>query len=91
MYRTTVIVDGMHCPMCESQVKSLVMKVLPQARLSASHKKGTLVIEDGFIPSGNLLRRALAEGGYEVKDLSTEKFEKKPGFFSSLFNALKSA
>lgn len=23
MYKTTVVVDGMHCSMCESQVKSL--------------------------------------------------------------------
>lgn len=29
MYKTTVVVDGMHCSMCESQVKSLVMKILP--------------------------------------------------------------
>lgn len=91
MYRTTVMVDGMHCPMCESQVKSLVMKILPEAKLSASHRKGTLIIEDAFIPSGNLLRKALADGGYEMKELTTEKFEKKPGFFSSIFHALKSA
>ena len=31
MYKTTVVVDGMHCSMCESQVKSLVMKILPDA------------------------------------------------------------
>lgn len=91
MYRTTVIIDGMHCPMCESQVKSLVMKTLPEAKLSASHKKGTLTIEDSFIPSSNLIRKALSEGGYEVKDISTEKFERRPGFFATLFHALKSA
>ena len=45
MYKTTVVVDGMHCSMCESQVKSLVMKILPDAKLSASHRKGTLTIE----------------------------------------------
>ena len=54
MYKTTVVVDGMHCSMCESQVKSLVMKILPDAKLSASHRKGTLTIEGSFIPSGNL-------------------------------------
>ena len=56
MYKTTVVVDGMHCSMCESQVKSLVMKILPDAKLSASHRKGTLTIEGSFIPSGNLVR-----------------------------------
>ena len=81
MYKTTVVVDGMHCSMCESQVKSLVMKILPDAKLSASHRKGTLTVEGSFIPSG----------GYEVKDISTEKVEKKLGLFSSLFHALKSA
>ena len=74
-----------------SQVKSLVMKILPDAKLSASHRKGTLTVEGSFIPSGNLLRKALKDGGYEVKDISTEKIEKKPGLFSSLFHALKSA
>ena len=87
MYKTTVVVDGMHCSMCESQVKSLVMKILPDAKLSASHRKGTLTVEGSFIPSGNLLRKARSE----VKDISTEKIEKKPGLFSSLFHALKSA
>ena len=91
MYKTTVVVDGMHCSMCESQVKSLVMKILPDANLSASHRKGTLTIEGSFIPSGNLVRKALKDGGYEVKYISTEKVEKKPGLFSSLFHALKSA
>lgn len=93
MYKTTVVVDGMHCSMCESQVKSLVMKILPDAKLSASHRKGTLTIEGSFIPSGNLVRKALKDGGYgyEVKYISTEKVEKKPGLFSSLFHALKSA
>ena len=61
MYKTTVVVDGMHCSMCESQVKSLVMKILPDAKLSASHRKGTLTIEGSFIPSGNLVRKALKE------------------------------
>ena len=73
MYKTTVVVDGMHCAMCESQVKSLVMKILPDAKLSASHRKGTLTIEGSFIPSGNLLKKALKDGGYDVKDISTEK------------------
>jgi len=91
MYKTIVVVDGMHCSMCESQVKSLVMKILPDAKLSASHRKGTLTVEGSFIPSGNLLRKALKDGGYEVKDISTEIVEKKPGLFSSLFHALKSA
>ena len=49
MYKTTVVVDGMHCSMCESQVKSLVMKILPDAKLSASHRKGTLTIEGSFL------------------------------------------
>lgn len=79
MYKTTVVVDGMHCSMCESQVKSLVMKILPDAKLSASHRKGTLTVEGSFIPSGNLLRKALKDGGYEVKDISTEKVEKETG------------
>ena len=77
--------------LCVSQVKSLVMKILPDAKLSASHRKGTLTIEGSFIPSGNLVRKALKDGGYEVKYISTEKVEKKPGLFSSLFHALKSA
>ena len=79
MYKTTVVVDGMHCSMCEFQVRSLVMKILPDAKLSASHRKGTLTIEGSFIPSGNLVRKALKDGGYEVKYISTEKVEKKPG------------
>ena len=91
MYKTTVVVDGMHCAMCESQVKSLVMKILPDAKLSASHRKGTLTIEGSFIPSGNLLKKALKDGGYDVKDITTEKVEKKLGLFSFLFQVLKSA
>ena len=46
MYKTTVVVDGMHCSMCESQVKSLVMKILPDAKLSASHRNLSLADSD---------------------------------------------
>ena len=67
------------------------MKILPDAKLSASHRKGTLTIEGSFIPSGNLLKKALKDGGYDVKDISTEKVEKKLGLFSFLFHVLKSA
>ena len=57
MYKTTVVVDGMHCAMCESQVKSLVMKILPDAKLSASHRKGTLTIEEASFPAEIFLKK----------------------------------
>ena len=91
MYRTRVQLDGMHCPMCEASVKGLVRKIYPNASLNASHKKGLLIIEDAFIPSRVELSRALESGGYEIQEISTEKFVKRPSIFSRLFGSLKSA
>lgn len=91
MYRTTVIIDGMHCPMCESQVKGLIRKLYPNASLSTAHKKGLLSIEYPFIPSQAEIRKALESGGYQVKSFSTEKFEKKPSLFARLFHSFKTA
>lgn len=76
MYKTTVVMDGMHCAMCESQVKSLVMKILPDAKLSASHRKGMLTVEGSFIPSGNLLRKALKDGAMRSQAFRQKKLRK---------------
>ena len=66
-------------------------KILPDAKLSASHRKGTLTIEGSFIPSGNLVRKKL----WKTADMKSNTFRpkswEKTWSVLVLFHALKSA
>ena len=44
MIKTTVIVDGMMCGMCESHVNDAVRKVFQVDKVTSSHSKGETVI-----------------------------------------------
>ena len=84
MKKTTLKIDGMMCPMCESHVNDAVRAAISPKKVTSSHKAGeTVVITDGDIDAA-ALTEAIESGGYKVLSYSTEEYEKK-GFFARIF------
>lgn len=40
MYKTTLTIDGMMCPMCESHVNDAIRAAVPVRKITSSHKRG---------------------------------------------------
>ena len=84
MIKTTVKVDGMMCGMCESHVNDAVRKAFQVDKVSSSHSKGeTTIITDGPVDQDRL-KAAIKATGYEIKEITSEPYEKKKGLFSFL-------
>ena len=78
MIKVTLKIDGMMCGMCEAHINDTVRKTLPKAaKVASSHKKGecTFIMEEE--PDRDLISRAIAETGYDLKEISCEPYERK--------------
>ncbi len=77
MWKLTVQVDGMMCPMYESHVNDAVRRAFPVKKVTSSHSKGQTVILTENDINEDALRSAIGATGYEVKAVSEEPYEKK--------------
>ncbi len=82
MLKTTLMIDGMMCSMCEAHICDVIRKAVPGAKkVSASHTKG----EASFLSEGSadekLLKDAIAATGYTCLSVDAAPYEKK-GWFS---------
>lgn len=82
MYKTTLKIDGMMCGMCEAHINDVIRKNVKDAKkVSSSHTKGISTFESETLPDEDVLRNAIANTGYELKDVSVEEVQKKKWFF----------
>lgn len=81
MIKYVFIVEGMMCCNCEKHAVDSVKKVLPQAKITASHqdKKVEVILNSEIDES--LVTSAIESRGYTVKGVSKEEVKKK-GLFS---------
>ena len=86
MFKTTLKIDGMMCPMCESHINDTVRNHLKVRKVSSSHSKGTTEIISEERLDKSTLCEEIYKTGYKVLDVKTEPYEKK-GF--SLFGKKK--
>ena len=78
MYKTTLKIDGMMCGMCEAHINDVIRKNVKDAKkVSSSHAKGISTFESETLPDEAVLKKAIAETGYELKDISVEEAQKK--------------
>ena len=86
MFKTTLKIDGMMCPMCESHINDTVRNHFKVKKVSSSHSKGTteIISEERLVKS--TLCEEIYKTGYKVLDVKTEPYE-KTGF--SLFGKKK--
>lgn len=82
MFRTTLKIDGMMCPMCESHINDTIRNHFKIRKVRSSHSKGTTEIISEELLDESTLCDEIYKTGYKVLDVKTEPYEKK-GF--SLF------
>ena len=78
MNKVTLKIDGMMCGMCEAHINDTIRKLYPKAKkVASSRKKGetTFLLDESA--DEEKIKTAIAETGYEFKDIKTEPFVKK--------------
>lgn len=81
MFKTTIKIDGMMCPMCESHVNDAIRKRLDVKKVSSSRKNGETVVISEKEFTKDLIEFALKDSGYKVLDVKSEPY-KRHGLFS---------
>ena len=81
MIKTVLQIDGMMCSMCEAHMNDAIRNNFKVKKVSSSHKKGTTEVISEETLNPEVLKKAVSEMGYELKDISQEEYKKK-GLFS---------
>ena len=68
-YTTTMMIEGMMCGHCESHIADALRKVPGVETVKASHIKKTAIISSDIPIDKEVLRKAVDDTGYEVKDI----------------------
>lgn len=85
MVKVTLKIDGMACSMCEAHINDAIRAAFPVKKVSSSHTKGETVMLLENAPSEEEIRTVIDKTGYVFGGMTCEPYEKKPGFFASLF------
>ncbi len=72
LVKTTLKIDGMMCTMCESHINEAVRKSFKVKKVKSSHINGTTVIISEHRLDDELLKKTIADTGYELKSISFE-------------------
>lgn len=76
MFKTTVLISGMSCSMCEAHINDAIRAALPVRKVTSSHKKGeTIILSDTSLDAGKL-RQTVNATGYIMLSAATETIEK---------------
>ncbi len=81
MIQTTIGIEGMACEMCEAHINDVIRKTFSVKSAKADRKKKRCVVVSEEPLDEAVLRRAIADTGYEVTSVSSEPYVKK-GLFS---------
>ena len=77
MIKTTLTIDGMMCPMCESHINDVIRKDFKIKKVSSSHKKGITEIISETALDEAAVKNSIDKTGYKVISIETEPYEKK--------------
>lgn len=81
MIKTTVVIDGMMCGMCESHINDTIRNKFNVSKVTSSHKNGTAQIISEDKPDYDKLREAIEETGYTMVSAESCPYEKKGFLF----------
>ena len=77
MTKTTLNIEGMMCGMCEAHVNDAIRKNFQVQKVTSSHSKNqTEVISESPLDE-ELLKKTIAETGYDLKGITSEPYVKK--------------
>ena len=77
MIKTTLIIDGMMCGMCESHINDTIRQSFKIKKVASSYAKGTTEIISDEPLDEKALREAIDKTGYRVLEMRSEPYEKK--------------
>ena len=78
MYKVTLKIDGMMCSMCEAHINDVIRKNIKDAKkVSSSHSKGITTFETENLIDEEVLKKAIADTGYELLDITYQEVQKK--------------
>lgn len=72
LVKTTLKIDGMMCTMCESHINEAIRTAFKVKKVKSSHINGTTVIISEHRLDDELLKKTIADTGYELKSISFE-------------------
>ncbi len=73
MYKMTMHVEGMMCPMCEKHMNDAVKAAFKVKKVISSHTEKTTEIVSKAPISENELLDAIKETGYQISEFKCEK------------------
>ena len=79
MYKISMHVEGMMCPMCEKHMNDAIKNGLSVKKVTSSHTEKKTEILSKAPLSEEEVRTAIAETGYQISEFSCEE---KKGLFS---------
>ncbi len=81
MFKTTLKIDGMMCPMCEAHICDVIRKTVPGAKkVAASHRSGEASFLTEEAADETRLKDAIAATGYTCLSVASAPYEKKGWF-----------
>lgn len=84
MYKTTVKIEGLMCPMCEKHMNEGFRAAFAAESVESSHKAKESVIITNEPIAEETVKAAVEKAGYTFISAVTEEYAKK-GFFQKLF------
>ena len=81
MIKTTLLIDGMMCGMCESHMNDVIRKNFTVKKVSSSHKKGETEIVSEEALDEDKIKSVVKEIGYEGTSIKTQEYKKKKFLF----------
>ena len=77
MTKYTMEVNGMMCGMCEAHANDAIRKAYPNVKkVTSSHKKNQTVVVSEEELDEAVLKKAIADTGYEVGEITKEPYKK---------------
>lgn len=78
MFKTTVMVDGMMCGMCEAHVSDAIRKAVPEAKkVKASRAKKEATFLSDEQPDSVLIEKVIKDIGYDFLGCVSEPYKKR--------------
>ena len=77
MIQTTIGIEGMACEMCEAHINEVIRRNFPVKSAKADRRKHRCVVVSESELDQDLLRKVIAETGYELTSVTSGPHKKK--------------
>lgn len=72
--KTTVVIDGMVCGMCESHLNAVIRQNFQVDKVSSSYRNGVMTIISKKRLDNNRIKDVISQTGYSVKSIHIEPY-----------------